>query len=286
MTPLHPFERMTRDVVDDAAFNLEQLFRPRVLQPKRCMGVRVIHKPVLDLREYIAHVVEAPVAVHRQLPPGDDAWLNTDLGDCGEAMTLNGVQAFDSETGRPITPFVDDDAEKWYEIVGNYVPGNPATDQGTDNNVLVAKWKDPGLLCSANGSVHKIVESLFVDPADENLTKLAIWEFVVNFRAYALPNTAQSQTMWSIVGDGKTGDSAPASWGYHDIAQTSYGPKAVGLKSWGQPYAAHWGFDTHYGVQGFVVTTPEQTNLQGISPAGIDWTKLNADLGKLPSAGN
>ncbi|HYB25349.1 MAG TPA: hypothetical protein VEF89_01915 [Solirubrobacteraceae bacterium] len=33
----------------------------------------------------------------------------------------------------------------------------------------------------------------------------------------ALPVTAQGQTEWTVVGDGKTGNSAPGSWGGHGI---------------------------------------------------------------------
>lgn len=255
------------------------------------LGSAVPHQPKIALAEYIDYEVEAPIAVHRRLPPYGDAWLNTELSDCGEAMAINGVRTFHSEAGTPIPPFADPDAEAFYEMVGDYNPnapldanGNNPTDQGTDNNVLVAKWKSPGLACKADGSVHTIRESLFVDPHDENLTRLAIWEFVVCFRAYGLPASAERQQgQWTVTGDGKTGDNELGSWGYHDIALTSYGPRNVGLPTWGMPWMATWPFDRTYGVQGFVVTTPEQENLQGISPAGVNWTRLNADLAKMAS---
>jgi hypothetical protein len=247
-----------------------------------------VHVPKLDLRDYLVGEQEAPERVTRTLPAFGDQWLNDQLGDCAEAMTLNGIQTFHSAAGTPIPPFRDADAEAFYELVGNYDPeaplvdGQNPTDQGTDNNVLVRTWQEVGVACRADASNHKIVTSVFVDPTDANLTRLGIWEFTCVFRAYGLPATAQEQQgIWSIVGDGQSGDSAPGSWGYHDICQQQYGPRRVALKTWGMPWMADWDFDRTYGVQGFVVITQEQTNLQGISPAGINWDKLGADIAKL-----
>lgn len=295
---LHPFQRMLA-AAESVEEEFEEFFRAEYdrleaahgpLPDKPPLGSAVPHKPKIALTEYIAHQVEAPTAVHRKQPPYGDAWLNLQLGTCGEGMAINGVQTFHAEAGTPIPPFTDDDAEELYEIVGGYNPkapqvnGENPTDQGTDNNKLVAEWKHPGISCGADGTLHTIEESLFVDPADENLTRLAMWEFVVCFRAYGLPETAQSQQgRWTVMDNAPSGATALGSWGYHDIAQTSYGPRNVGLKTWGMPWMAAWPFDSKYGVQGFVVTTPEQTNLQGISPAGIDWTKLNADLAAMRS---
>jgi hypothetical protein len=250
-----------------------------------------VHQPKLDLRSYLVGDNEAPASISRVLPPFGDAWLNDTLGDCGEAMALNGIQTFHSAAGTAIPPFANADAETLYEQVGGYDPtaplvdGQNPTDQGTDNNVLVAKWKNPGVSCKADGSRHQIAASLFIDPADTNLTKLAIWEFVVNFRAYALPITAETQQgQWSVEGDGQTGDSAPGSYGYHDIAQQEYDAAAIHIKTWGLPWLVDWDFDTTYEVQGFVVVTREQLSLKGVSPAGVDWTALNADIAKLPSS--
>lgn len=297
---LHPFERM-QQAVRSAEDYIEEFYYQEfdrlvnaghnTLPVDLPLGSAKPHVPKLDLREYIAHEVEAPAAVHRPLPSYGDAWLNTQLGTCGEAMAINGIRAFHSEARTPVPPFGDGDAEKLYEIVGGYNPhaplvnGENPTDQGTDNNVLVQNWQQEGILCAADGTRHFIEDSLFVDAKDPNVVRLAIWEFVVNFRAYGLPVTAQAQqARWTVGGDGETGDAALGSWGYHDIAQTSFGPRNIGFPTWGLPWMADWDFDKTYAAQGFVVVTQEQKNLQGISPAGIDWTRLNADLAKLAPA--
>lgn len=288
--------RMMKAVVDDVDDLGGRMFERHPVPKDAKLGSARPHKPTLDLRDYVettVPTVQAPRAVHRRLPLLGDAFLNDQLGDCGEVMAIQAFRAFHSEARTPIPPFSDADAAAFYSLVGGYDPtqrqadGSNPTDNGTDNNVLVAKLQDPGLHCAADDSYHKIVGSVFVDPSDVNLTRLAIWEFVVCFRAYGLPLTAQSeQGVWDLPPDLSLPEAQIGSWGYHDIPLTSYGPRAVGFPTWGLPWTARWAFDQHYATQSFVVVTQEMTNLRGISPAGINWTKLNADLAALPSVPN
>lgn len=287
MSP-HPFERMRTHLSNDLAeveFEREYGALTR-LPKKRRMGHRVAHKPRLALADFVApDGLQVPNAVHRKPNTGLGMLLNDTLGDCGPAMAIHGNEMFHRDAGTPVPPWADIDAEVFYEEEGGYVHGRPETDQGSDNNVLVAHWKNPGILCKADGTRHKIVESLFVEPT-EQMTKLAIWEFVVCFRAYGLPITAENQTHWKVVGEGTRADAQVGSWGYHDVPLTSYGPWNVGLITWAERMMATWAFDRKYAVQSFVVVTEEQLNLKGVSPAGVDWTALNAAIESLPPAPN
>lgn len=292
MTLTHPFERMQLAVRDER-FRLHEHIKAPELPPSKKLGLRNLHHMSLKLSDYVQPgALEAvPAAVHRShlsFPWG--ALLNDQLGDCGEAMTIHGIEAFHLDAGTPVPAFGNDDAEKLYEQVGGYDPtqtqpdGSNPTDQGTDNGVLVTKWQEPGVTCAADKSQHSIVASLFVDYTNTNLTKLAIWEFVVCFRAMNMPVTAQNQTTWSVTDPTLQGNAAPGSWGGHDIPELSYDQNLIRTVSWGEELLIEWGFDTTYGMQGFVVVTKEQTNLQGVSPAGVDWTKLNQDIAALPPA--
>lgn len=283
-------ERM-RAAAQDAAFDLETLFAKHPVPKGAKLGSASPHRPLLDLRNYVEQRVQLPPSVHRRLPLLGDAFLNDAIGDCGEVMAIQAFRAFHSEARTPIPNFVGEDASDFYTLVGGYDPsqiqpdGSNPTDNGTDNDVLVEKLKSPGLHCAADDSYHKIEASVFVDPSDPYLTKVAIWEFVVCFRAYGLPLTAQAaQGKWQMPTDLSLPESKPGSWGYHDIPLTSYGPHAVGFPTWGLPWVALWDFDTTFATQSFVVVTKEMKTLQGVSPAGINWTKLNADLAALPPA--
>lgn len=250
-----------------------------------------LHVPTLALKDFLASGAYPPPAVARTQP--GYAWgmlLNDRLGDCGEAMSIHGDEAFHLDAGTPVPPYTDADAEAWYEIVGNYNPNAPLvngvnpTDQGTDNDVLVQKWKNPGLLCKATGQYSKIVASLFIDPADKLVTQIGIWEFIAVFRATGLPITAQTQPVWRVSDDSLQGPAAVASWGYHDTPHIAYNRRGPITITWGAEKQETWDFDATYGVGGFVVVTEDQLNNEGVSPTGVNWTQLNAALADLPAA--
>lgn len=255
-------------------------------------GSRRPNAPTLNLRDYVVEQVELPPVVHRVSSGGklSDALGNNEWGDCGDAMTLHGIEAFHLDAGTPVPPFVTDDALKLYSEVSGFdrsqgPPGENPTDVGTDNGQLVKYWQNPGVTCAADGSVHRIAGSLAIDPADPQasyLERLAVWEFVVLFRAVALPITAQGQKVWKLTDPSLQGNAAPGSWGYHDIPYLAYDRHWFYADSWGFDILVGFRFNRSYAAGGFVVLTEEQTNLQGVSPAGINWTKLNEDFRNLP----
>jgi hypothetical protein len=247
------------------------------------LGHRAGHRPRLDLANYIHREAPAvPPAVNRSHQEHNfPMYLNDRLGDCGEAMTAHGIEAFHLDAETAVPPFADGDVEKLYEQVGGYVPGEPETDKGTDNHVLVEHWKKPGVACAADGSVHKIVASLAVDPKNVELNQRAIWEFVVLFRAIALPQTAQGQKEWEVTEPNLEGPAAPGSWGGHDIPYLSYDGRVYSNVTWGTELLVTYGFDEAYALEGFVVVTEEMLNNDGVSPAGVDWTALKKDLKSL-----
>jgi hypothetical protein len=271
--------------VCDDGFDLRHAVQTTLPPTLPKLGHKGKVRPELNLADYVhADAPAVPKAVHRSHLDHDfPMYLNDRLGICGEAMALHGIEALHLDAHTPVPPFSDADAEKLYEEVGGYVPGEPETDQGTDNHILVTKWQDDGVLCSADGSVHKIVGSLFVDPHDVALNQRAIWEFVVLYRAIALPITAQGQREWHVTDDKLEGDAEPGSWGGHDIPYLSYDGHLFRCETWGTSLLVTYGFDKAYSMEGFVVVTEEMMDLRGMSPAGFDWDKLTSDFKALVS---
>lgn len=284
------FDRLPH-AAQDAAFDLRELFeRPEVPERPPVKAEAKIAQPKLDLADYVSAEAEPPAGVHRSnsnLPVLRDPLGNLSWGCCGEAMAIHGTEAIEADAARPVPPWATPDSLNLYSLVGGFninagPPGQNPTDQGTDNQVLVDKWRDVGIRCAADGSVHKIAGSMFVDPTDPRLNRIAIWEFVVLFRAVGLPLTAQGQNSWKLTDPSLQGDAAVGSWGYHDIPYFSFDSNRLRNDSWGIPMLVDWAFDKAYAVQGLVVVTQEMLNLRGVSPAGVDWTRLNADLAKFP----
>jgi hypothetical protein len=282
----------------DASFSLRSIDRtlhPALKHPERLRvngPITKPHEPDLDLSDYLTadpdNIAETlPPAVHRDLPGYPWGMLMNDtLGDCGEAMACHGIEAMRAIEGEAHVQFVDEDAERLYEHVGGYVPGDPDTDQGTDNKVLSQYWKNPGIYCQANKTRHKAPVSVYVDPSQLALTQLAIYEFMVCFRAVGLPMTAQKQTAsgeWELVDPKLKGDSAVGSWGYHDIPLRSYDQNGLLVVTWGSELVEDNDFDHAYAVQGFFVLTHDQLGQKSRTINGVDWSKLLADAAKVPS---
>jgi hypothetical protein len=247
--------------------------------------------PHVDLADYVHPGAPAlPAAVHRSDAGFEwGALLNDTIGDCGEAMPIHGIEAMHLDVGSAPPAFANEDAEFLYEKVGGYVPGNPATDQGTDNGVLVEYWTEEGVLCHADGSIHRIIGTAGVS-MDTAMIQRAIWEFVVLFRAIDLPITAQGQSQWEVMGDPATDpEAAVGSWGGHDIPYLSYDGQRYRCISWGQELLVAVAFDITYAMQGssipadafpgFVVVTEDMADDPGqIAPSGVMIGQLVTDL--------
>lgn len=244
--------------------------------------------PSLTLTDYLEGQAQPPAHIWRGLWPGFKNVLgNADWGDCGEAMVAHGVEAMQAAAANLVTPFTPTDAISFYSIVGNFVqgagpPGQNPTDNGTDNKVLMNKMQTMGLKCFSDGSVHKFTVAIDVPVGDEVAQKIAIAEFVVLFRAINLPMNAQGKSTWWLRGNGQTGDSAPGSWGGHDVPYVGYAVNGdYDCDSWGLLMPSGHRFDKVYGLQGLVCLSPDMMSRSGVSPTGLNYTKLMADIAKL-----
>lgn len=281
--------RLLDAAVDDAELLRDMILPGRELPGNAKLGHAGVARPVLGLPSYIEESNPPPTAVHRShlgFPWG--SLLNDLVGDCGPAMAIHAEEALNLDAGNPVPPFGDPQAEKFYEEVGNYDPkqtqpdGSNPTDNGVDNQTLVDRWRNVGIL-DAKGQRHTIAGSLFIPIDDETINKLAIWEFVILLRAIGLPVSAQGQTHWRVTDPSLQGAAAPDSWGAHDIPYLSYDSSRLRNISWGKELLVDWAFDRAYALQGIVIVTHEMTNRRGVSPSGINWTKLNADLAQFPA---
>lgn len=251
------------------------------------LGLNGLHSPKIALGDHLAAEATPPSHLHRGEFPGyADILGNDSLGNCGPCQAIHATEGIDHAAGNPTPPFVAADSIQFYSEEAGYVAGDPSTDNGTDNAVMVKQWQDVGIHCSATKARHKIVGTLFVDPNNQVQNRVAIVEFGHVCRAVNLPLSAQGQRVWSVAGDGKTGNSAPGSWGGHDIVGLAYDPDTIDWNSWGMWLPGTTEFDRAYALQGFVVMTQEMLSRRGVSPTGLNWTSLNAAFAKLVPGGD
>ena len=121
-------------------------------------------------------------------------------------------------------------------------------------------------------------------PSNLNECRIAIDEFVALQIGIALPLTAQGQTEWTVVGDGRTGHSAPGSWGGHGIPYREYDGETFKCVTWGAELLLTVPFHQAYSQEAHVVVTKEMLDKTGVGPSGVAWDELIADIKVLTSA--
>ncbi|HUA49936.1 MAG TPA: hypothetical protein VMA77_32185 [Solirubrobacteraceae bacterium] len=278
---------MTR--ITDPSFRLHDDYAPPSLPTTAKIGLNLdtLHRPTLKLADYIhPELASPPAAISRPHPGFTWGMLANDrIGDCVIAMMLHSIEDFHLDASTPVPAFTDQDAISIYSAITGYNPDNPSSDQGTDENAAMSYWENPGLKTS-DGATHTIVATVAVDPSNLNECRIAIDEFVDLQIAIALPTTAQGQTEWTVVGDGRTGNSAPGSWGGHGIPYREYDPETFKCVTWGAELLLTVPFHEDYAQEAHVVVTEEMLSKQGIGPSGVNWDELIADIKALPQPQN
>ncbi|HUA05485.1 MAG TPA: hypothetical protein VMB27_16385 [Solirubrobacteraceae bacterium] len=274
---------MTR--ITDPNFRLRDHHTPPTLptSPKTGLILETLHRPELKLADYIhPQLATPPAAISR--PHAGFSWgmlANDRIGDCVIAMMLHSIEDFHLDSGTPVPAFTDADAISVYSAITGYNPNDPSSDRGTDENAAMRYWEHPGLSTS-DGLSHSIVATVAVDPNNLTECRIAIDEFVDLQIGVALPLSAQGQTEWTVVGDGKTGKSAPGSWGGHGIPYREFDPETFKCVTWGTELLLTVPFHQDYAQEAHVVVTKEMLNKTGVGPSGVAWDELIADIKALP----
>jgi hypothetical protein len=276
---------MTR--INDPDFRLRDSHTPPTLPPSPKTGLilETLHRPALKLADYIRPALaKPPAAVHRPHPGFQWGMLANDrLGDCVIAMMLHSIEDFHLDAGTAPPAFTEADAIHLYSSITGYDPHDPNSDQGTNESTAMAYWESPGLRTS-DGVEHQIVATVAVDPSNLDECRIAIDEFVALQIGIALPLSAQGQTEWTVVGNGRTGRSAPGSWGGHGIPYREYDGETFKCVTWGAELLLTVPFHEAYAQEAHVVVTKEMLDKTGVGPSGVAWDELIADIKVLGSA--
>ena len=209
-------------------------------------------------------------------------YLNDQLGDCviaGSAHML-GVFTGNANDGLPFI-FANKTIEQLYSAIGGYVPGNPSTDRGCNEQTALDYWQNKGL-CG-----HKIDASISVDATNVDETRAALWLFECLMSGIELPD-AWVNPMPSASGFvfDVAGDSDPENG--HCMVHANYdADKAIfGDETWGMSgsitdaalakYASGGVGELHAALSPDVIE-----RASGRAPSGFDFAQLQADLAAL-----
>ncbi len=201
--------------------------------------------------------------------------LNDQIGDCGIVTPANLIKAWTASNGNEVD-VTDADVLSGYQIVGQYVPGDPTTDNGVILLDVMNWLRREGL------AGHKIEAFVSLDIHDREHFKQAIAHFGGAALGFSLPKAILNQANWRVSLGGSHGDPTPGSLGGHAVAAVAY--KDVGAPddgvmviSWGQRYWVTWAFLNAYCDEGFALVSRDWADSDG-APNGFPIEQLINDV--------
>jgi hypothetical protein len=201
--------------------------------------------------------------------------LNDVLGDCVPAAMGHLVHQWSWFANPPGFIPTKPEALAAYEAIGNYVPGNPSTDQGCDMLTALQYWKKTGF------AGHSIDAYVSVDWTNATEVNKAIQLFGSLFLGIQLPISAQGQSVWEVPPEGTRGNGAPGSWGGHCVPILAVNPEQLTCVTWGGVLNMSQGFFAAYADECYACLSPDWISKSGLSPSEFDLAQLQADLAAL-----
>lgn len=243
---------------------------PRTLQLARYIDEAAI--PIPDSEDYSPAVTG-----------GFPMYGNDQLGNCTCAAVGHMIQVWSANAGGEKT-FADADVEGLYWETGTPPAATgeagSATDDGRFELDILNYWRKTGV--GQVSYADRIIAFASIDVSNLDNLKRAIFLFGGVYVGIALPATAQGQSEWDVVGDGKTGRSQPGSWGGHAVNIVGYGDGKLKIVTWGGLLEMTEGFWSAYGDEAYAIVTQDwvEANGQSVVP-GFDLATLEADLAQI-----
>lgn len=194
--------------------------------------------------------------------------LNDTLGDCTCAGAGHMIMCWTGNNGTEIT-VTNDQTLAAYEGACGYKSGDPSTDQGGVETEVLDYWRQNGIAGT------KIDAYVALEPQNDIHVKSSIDLFGGVYTGFALPESAQTQDIWSVV-TGYRG--SPGSWGGHAIPIIAYDSNYLTCITWGQLKKMTWGFWNTYCDESYAIISSMWAKGNQLSPAGFDYATLKADL--------
>jgi hypothetical protein len=239
--------------------------------------------PRFSLHNYLMRGLPAPPATCDYSKPAAAAlanvYCNDTLGDCVIAGIGHVVGVLTA--GATGTPFVytNDQIIQLYSAIGGYVPGQPSTDHGCDEQTALNYWENNG----APAGSHRIAGWLSVNAADPTEYRAALWLFENLYFGLELPDAwinpmpAESGFTWNAAGPADPNNG-------HCVVGVGYTAQGVTIDTWGMTGTLTDKAIAKYGTQdshGEVYTVVSQDAISQASqkaPNGFDWSQLIADF--------
>jgi hypothetical protein len=196
--------------------------------------------------------------------------LNDTLGDCTAAACGHALQVFSHNATPPMVTPTDGQVEALYEATGGYVPGEPNTDNGAVEQVVLQYWLNNPL------DSNQLAAFVEIDVKDLADVKRAIWECGVVYIGLTVPaflqNLEAPGSNWNV-----SPNADNTIIGGHAVAVVGWDARDnFILISWGAVYTMTPSFWLGFVDEAYALANPAWMEKTGRSPAGLSLGKLEA----------
>ncbi len=246
--------------------------------------------PRFALKNYLTRSMPAPPAAIDYAKDATAAlsqiYDNDTLGDCVIAGMAHVVGVLTGNSG--VKPFLYSNAEiiGLYSAIGGYVPGQPSTDRGCDEQTALNYWENNGALPPKTTSptgAHKIAGWMTVDSSNLEECQTALWLFENLYFGLELPDAwinpmpSASGFVWDVAGD-------PDPQNGHCVVGVGYTAAGITIDTWGMTglmtnaAVAKYPTQASGGELYTVVSMDAISKANEKAPSGFDWSQLVADF--------
>lgn len=239
--------------------------------------------PRFTLRNYLKQTLPAPPPTVNYYSNSykslNQMYDNDVLGDCVIACMghIAGVLSANAGTGNIV--FRNGQIINLYSAIGGYVPGDPNTDNGCDEQTALNYWQQYGLTKNA----HKITAWLSVDGSNITEIRTALWLFenlmfgVELPDAWINPGPSESGFLWDVAGPADLNNG-------HCFAGIGYDASTVKISTWGMTGDITYPAINEYATSGsqgelYTVLSVDAINkARERAPNGFAFSQLLADI--------
>jgi hypothetical protein len=221
----------------------------------------------------------------QELPANGDPLGNDVHSDCVQAAELNTIYIRRAVTFGDVRRPTQAQALALYSRQSGYDPAVPGSDTGTISSDADADWATRGI--ESDPQTLDIVSWVSIDPANMAHVRTAIWLFGPVQLDLALPAALQGDPFapWALPPAGINALGwKPGSLGGHRVCLGAYDEVGFTARSWGWDISVSEGFVGAYALQIVATVSRSWLDSRGLSPAGLDWAALEADLAGIASA--
>jgi len=246
--------------------------------------------PRFALKNYLTKSMPAPPATC-DYTKGAKAALsemydNDTLGDCVIAGMAHVVGLMTGSAGKKPFLYSNKEIIGLYSAIGGYVPGDPATDQGCDEQTALNYWENNGALpphTTSKTGAHKIAGWMTVDATNVEECQTAMWLFENLYFGLELPdawiNPAPSASgfTWDVAGASDPNNG-------HCVVGVGYNANGIVIDTWGMTglmttaAVAMYPTPANSGELYTVVSQDAISTATQKAPSGFDWSQLIADF--------